>query len=79
MTKAILDVIFYDKDGEWISHKWAAYIGIKQPGDPAANHEWKEYSGTVDIPERTAKICVGLQVYGPGKVWFDDVKARYAK
>ncbi len=77
MTKAVLDVLFTDKDGEWISHKWAAHIGSKQPGDPPANHDWKKYSGKVDIPDNTAHICVGLQVYGPGKVWFDNVRATY--
>jgi PEGA domain/HEAT repeats len=77
MTKAVLDVLFLDKDGEWISHKWAAYIGSKQPGDPPADHDWKQYSGKVEIPPNTAHICIGLQVYGPGKVWFDDVRASY--
>ena len=78
MTKAILDVVFLDKDGQWISHKWAAYIGSKQKGQPPADHDWKKYSGTVNIPAGTAKLRIGLQVYGPGKVWFDDVQARYS-
>jgi hypothetical protein len=79
MTKATLDVIFLDKDGTWISHKWAAYVGAKQAGQPPANHDWKKYAGRVGIPAGTAKICVALQVYGPGKVWFDDVRAKYGK
>jgi hypothetical protein len=77
MTKAVLDVLFLDKDGQWISHKWGAYIGSKKNGDPPANHNWKKYSGKVDVPPGTAKICIGLQVYGPGKVWFDDLRASY--
>jgi hypothetical protein len=79
MTKAILDVQFLDKDGQGISHKWAAYIGGKAEGDPPANHDWKKYSDRVDIPPGTVKLCIALQVYGPGKVWFDDVQARYGK
>lgn len=79
VTKAILDVLFLDKDGQWISHEWAAYIGSKEESDPPANHNWKKYSGKVAIPEGTAKICIGLQDYGPGKVWFDDVRATYVK
>ena len=79
MTKAIVDVLFLDKDDQWISHEWAAYIGSKEDGDPPANHNWKKYSGKVKIPEGTAKICIGLQDYGPGKVWFDDVRASYVK
>ena len=78
MSKAVLDVVFLDKDGEWISHHWAAYVGSKEAGDPPADHEWKKYFGTVEIPPKTAKICVALQDYGPGKVWFDDIRARYA-
>ncbi len=79
MFKATLDVVFLDKNDQWISHEWAAYIGAKAANDPPANHDWKKYSGTVKIPEGTAKISVGLQDYGPGKVWFDDVRARYVK
>jgi hypothetical protein len=79
VTKAILDVIFLDEKGDWISHKWAAYVGAQQPNDPPADHDWKEYSGQVKIPEGTKKIQVGLQIYGPGKVWFDDVRAEYVK
>jgi len=79
MTKAILDVVFYDEGDKWISHKWVALIGSKGKDEPAANHDWKEYAGKVEIPPNTAKLCVALQVYGPGKVWFDDVHARYAQ
>jgi serine/threonine protein kinase/Flp pilus assembly protein TadD len=78
MTKAILDVVFLDEQGNWLSHQWAAYIGSQEQGQPPANHDWRLYSGKVDIPPRTKKLCVGLQVYGPGKVWFDDVRAGYA-
>ena len=79
MFKAVLDAVFLDKDGQSISHHWAAYIGSKKQGDPPANHQWKKYSGTVEIPPGTAKICVALQDYGPGKVWFDDIRARYVR
>jgi RNA polymerase sigma-70 factor (ECF subfamily) len=79
VTKAIIDVIFLDDDGEMIGHKWAAYIGAKQAGDAPANHDWKEYAGRVEIPAAAKKIQIGLQIYGPGKVWFDEVRAAYAK
>jgi len=78
VTKAILDVIFLDGRGKRISHEWAAYIGSRESGEPPASHDWKLYSGRVAIPTRTAKIQVALQIYGPGKVWFDDVRAAYA-
>jgi hypothetical protein len=79
VTKAILDVIFLDASDEPISHKWAAYIGAKQAADPPANHDWKKYSGRVAVPAAAKKIQVALQIYGPGKVWFDDVRAEYVK
>jgi len=78
VTKAILDVVFLGDKDEWISHEWAAYIGAKNAGDKPADHDWKEYSGKVKIPKNTKKIQVGLQIYGPGKVWFDEVRAVYA-
>jgi hypothetical protein len=77
MSKAVLDVVFLDRDGQWISHHWAAYIGSKEQGDPPADHDWKKYSGTIEIPSGTTKICVALQDYGSGKVWFDDIRAKY--
>jgi beta-lactamase regulating signal transducer with metallopeptidase domain len=79
MYKAVVDVIFLDEMGKPISHKWAAHIGAKNQGDPAADHDWKRYSGTVAIPKGTEKICIALQDYGPGTVWFDDIQARYVQ
>lgn len=78
-TKAVLDLLFLGDDDKWIAHQWAAYIGAKEPNDPPADHDWKEYSGKVKIPPGTKKIQVGLQIYGPGKVWFDDIRAEYVK
>jgi hypothetical protein len=85
VTKAILDVLFLDEDGEWIKHQWVSYIGPKGENDPPVSHDWKAYTGRVEIPKKTKKIPqtkrihVGLQIYGPGKVWFDDVRVEYAK
>ena len=79
VTKAIIDVIFLDENDEMISHEWAAYIGAKEAKDPPAQHDWKEYQGKVKIPAKARKIQIGLQIYGPGKVWFDEVKAEYAE
>ena len=78
-TKAVVDVIFLNEQGKWISHKWACYIGSKQAGDPPADHDWRPYTGRVGIPAGTKKIQVALQIYGPGKVWFDDINVAYAK
>ena len=77
VTKAIIDVIFLDENGDSIGHKWASYIGAKNANDPPADHNWKEYSGRVEIPQAAKKIQIGLQIYGPGKVWFDEVRAEY--
>jgi tetratricopeptide (TPR) repeat protein len=75
VTKAIIDALFLDKGSEWIKHEWVSYIGQKQESDPLADHDWKEYSGKVSIPEGTKYIVFGLQMYGPGKVWFDEFEA----
>ena len=71
-------MIFLDDKAKPISHKWAAYIGAQQASDRPTTHDWKEYSGRVAIPPGTDKIQIGLQIYGPGKVWFDEVRAAYA-
>jgi len=78
MTKGYIDVIFLDENDNWIKHTWVTVIGSKQGGKSPANHDWKKYSGKVSIPPKTKKLCIALQVYGPGKVWFDDVRAIYA-
>lgn len=74
VTKAIADVIFLDREAKRISHEWASYIGGKDPGDPPVTHDWKDYSGQVSIPEGCKRIQIALQIYGPGKVWFDNVR-----
>ncbi len=74
--KAILDVQF-TADGTGSTHQWAAYIGARNPGDPPADHDWKLYEGTVNIPAGAKQIVIALQTYGPGTVWFDDVQAAY--
>jgi Flp pilus assembly protein TadD/beta-lactamase regulating signal transducer with metallopeptidase domain len=79
MYKAVLDVIFLDQNDERLSHEWAAYIGDKTGKSSPANHDWKKYSGIVKIPAGTAKITVELQDYGPGKVWFDDIRAKFVQ
>jgi RNA polymerase sigma-70 factor (ECF subfamily) len=79
LTKAVIDVVFLDEKGEWISHTWATYIGAKEANDPAVTHDWKAYASRVEIPAGTKKIQVALQIYGPGKVWFDEVRAEYEK
>lgn len=70
--KAILDLQCVDAQGGW-SHKWAAYIGAQESGDPPASHDWRMYSGEIDVPPETVQIIVALQIYGPGTVWFDDI------
>jgi hypothetical protein len=79
VTKAIIDVAFLDEKGEMVGHKWAAYIGAKEAKDAPVSHDWKEYTGRVELPPGTKKIQIGLQMYGPGKVWFDEMRAEYAK
>lgn len=77
-AKAVIDVQFLAADGEWIEHEWAAYIGAKKASDPLADHDWKEYAGTVPIPRGTRQVRLALQIYGPGTVWFDELTATYA-
>jgi len=76
--ESVLDVQFVDTDGKW-QHKSAAYIGAEQLGDPPADHDWHLYSGTVAVPMGTERICMALQMHGPGTVWFDDVSAEYVE
>ena len=76
-AKGVIDVQFLGADRKQWSHQWAAYIGAKKAGDPPANHDWKQYSETVSIPEGTKSIIIALQIYGPGTIWFDELKADY--
>jgi hypothetical protein len=74
--KAAFDVGFVPAEGDG-THVMVAYIGPKEKTDPPATHDWKEHSGVVAIPKGTQDIRIGLQVYGPGTVWFDNVSAQY--
>jgi len=76
-TKAVIDVEFLNADHQVISHEWACFIGMKSPKDKHTSHDWKEYTGKVKIPPKTRSMQINLQMYGPGKIWFDDVNAEY--
>jgi len=76
-AKAIIDVQFLDNDRQRLGHKWAVYIGAKNTGDPPADHDWQDYAGTVSLPKDTKAIVIALQIYGPGTVWFDELRAVY--
>ena len=79
VTKAILDAQFvgeFEMGHKW-QHAWAAYIGPKEPEKPPTTHGWKRYEGVVEIPKGTRQIIIAPQIYGPGKVWFDDLGAEY--
>ena len=78
-TKAIVDILFLDGNGQWVKHEWVSYIGDKKPNAKPITHDWKEYAGKVKIPPKTKSIQIGLQMSGPGKVWFDDLKVEYVK
>ncbi len=78
VTKAIVDVEFTDAKGGW-RHQWVEFIGAKNPNDPPLTHDWTQYSGVVPIPPDTTQLHIGLQMYGPGTVWFDDVEAAYVE
>jgi predicted esterase len=75
-AKAIIDVAFLDERGKSLGHKWAAYIGSQEDGDPPANHDWATYSSVILAPPQTKKLAIGLQIYGPGSVWFDELEIR---
>jgi poly(3-hydroxybutyrate) depolymerase len=76
--KALLDVSFEDAQGDW-KHGWAAYIGAQETSAPAVSHDWSWYSGVVAVPEGTRKLSFGLQIYGPGTVWFDRALATFVE
>jgi predicted esterase len=78
MTKATLEVQFYDGALEMVDHKWAAYVGAREANDPPATHDWKWYDDVVDVPAGAEKLVVAAQIYGPGTVWFDDLVATVA-
>lgn len=76
--KAVIDIQF-ESHGDVTGHQWAVYIGAKEPSDPPAFHDWREYAGEVNIPEGTTGLIVALQIYGPGAVWFDDLTVKAKK
>jgi hypothetical protein len=69
--------IFLDSGPADGSILWGAYIGEQNSGDAPANHDWKQYTNTFDIPKGTIGVRVGLEMYGPGKVLFDDLEVTY--
>ncbi|MCA9096074.1 MAG: hypothetical protein KDA68_21490 [Planctomycetaceae bacterium] len=77
-SKSIVEVQFLGEGEKFLGKEWVAYIGAKEVGDSPVTHDWKRYEGSVKIPEQTREVVVSLQIYGPGKVWFDDLEVKYA-
>jgi len=75
-TKATIELQFLDASEHVIDKEWVVYIGQKDDADPKANHDWKDYRGQTAVPKGTKQIVVALQIYGPGSVWFDEVRLR---
>lgn len=69
--KATMGVIMDDK------FEWGAYIGEANDGDKPATHGWRYYTATVAVPAGVSHLMIGLQMYGPGTVWMDDVSATF--
>ncbi|MEM9643656.1 MAG: hypothetical protein AAF989_01575 [Planctomycetota bacterium] len=78
VTKAIMEIQFLDGGGQMIGKEWVSYIGAKQANSKPVSHTWKEYSGKADVPAGTRQLVVALQIYGPGKVWFDELQVQRA-
>ncbi len=77
-TKAIIEIQFYDASLRMIGKQWIAYIGQKEARDRPASHTWKKYSGQAAVPAGTKRLAIALQIYGPGKVWFDELNVKQA-
>jgi predicted esterase len=77
-SKAIVDLQFFNPNGNRMAHEWLAYIGQKETKDKPANHDWKTYSGKCKVPNGCTKIAIVFQIYGPGKVWFDELNLSYS-
>ena len=75
--KCVLDILFLDADAKWIEHKWTKYIGEDDTNPEGVTADWTKHTGTVAIPDGTQFIEVSVQMYGPGTVWVDDIKATY--
>lgn len=77
--KVVLDVLFLDASGNAIGHKWTKYIGEDDANPDGITSDWTPHAGTVAIPEGTQAFEFSAQIYGPGTVWVDDVRASYAE
>lgn len=69
--KATMGVLMDDK------FEWGAYVGEANTGDSPADHDWRYYTATVAVPAGVSHLMIGLQMYGPGTVWMDDVSATF--
>lgn len=76
VAKATLP-LFLDTGPDTGDIKWGAFVGELNEGDSPVTHDWKKYESTFDLPSNLVDVRVGLEMYGPGKVWIDDVEVTY--
>lgn len=54
--------------------EFGTYVGSERG---SVSHDWKKYEKVLECPQGTDSIDVYYQMYGPGKVWFDDVSIEF--
>jgi hypothetical protein len=40
------------------------------------NTEWKTYFAEMNVPRESLGLCIGVNMFAKGTVWFDDVKVE---
>lgn len=56
---------------------WVFYEGVANDGDKPANHDWKQFVRILNIPASIDSVSIGFEVYGPGKLWADDLEVSF--
>ncbi len=66
-------------NGNGVAREFAIYIGDKDGRGTTVTHDWKQYTGAINIPASARNVVITLEMYGPGKIWVDDVTASFGE
>jgi RNA polymerase sigma factor (sigma-70 family) len=69
-----LGMIVVAPDGKWFASDYSMMQSVGHPHHVTGTTDWKQLQIVEDVPPNTARIWIGMDLQGRGKLWFDDAR-----
>jgi RNA polymerase sigma factor (sigma-70 family) len=69
-----LGMIVIAADGKWLAADFSMFQPVGHPHYVTGTTGWKQLQIVADVPANAARIWLGIDLTGRGKLWFDDAR-----